>query len=407
MTNRFLIYLILMLFAVGVPASESEKPDVDPASKTQPAAAAPLNGSPVHHHAPKPFFMQDAVLLALQNNYGLVSAKLNETSALADYYGAREAFAPRIDTSFYTYVKPTFTVKPTSATTVRLTKPLESGGSASVSLSSNNTIDGNAASASNTLSFSLSQPLVSGGMEETLLRLRTSELTLETRRASLEREAQRLVYTVTDQYLAIIRQKMTLELTQRSVDRAREFLEFMLAKKSSDNEVKNARVQLLRRELSYRRAEKQVEVTNDSLRRTLGVEADFNLETVGQGYTLKAWPDAPIRAFIIDEANQSVDVAYFKMAETGERVEVRRLTIYKAQIFDEAMLTKIALENRAELETARLAMRDAELRLDARRAAADHRINYTLGYNRYGNSPENIIDSFNLRPNTLSFGLNY
>ena len=222
----------------------------------------------------KPFTLWDAIAIAIQRNASLQSARLDESSAIVDSFIAHSAFQPKIDASLRKTLTPDIGLNPSHgdpATTAsfRITQPLQTGGDASVSISTANTLPGDRASRSSSISFSLSQPLFSGGGEdENLLSLRTNDIALASRRDALEREAQKTIFAVTEQYYAVRRRQLTLELTRRSVERARTFLDMTIAREAAKQtsllEVRNARVQLLRREIAELQSRKQLDGAIDA-----------------------------------------------------------------------------------------------------------------------------------------------
>ena len=309
---RFAFFFVCLfsfpsLNASGVETSRPETPAVD----------LSRSGAAVRRSV---FTLADAIAVGLQRNLNMQTAHLDELSAAVDAIVSNEAFLPRLDSSFQKTLRPLTLDDPSTSASLKVTKPLQSGGSASLTYSANNFISGDSSSASNAVSFSLSQPLFSGAGDENLLSMRSNDLTLDIRRDSLEREAQKTIFTVTELYYSVIRRKLTLELTRRSVERAKTFLDMTVAREAAKQtsllEVRNARVQLLRREIAELQAVKQLDGAVDTLRKTLSLSADVPMDIPDMELSLKPPAGHLVREFIIDESAGAVDVAY--RAETDD-----------------------------------------------------------------------------------------
>jgi len=394
----FCLISLIPAFALGVETSGAETSAVD---LSQSGAATRRTA----------FTLVDAIALGLQRNLNMQTAHLDELSAAVDAIVSNEAFLPRIDSSLQKTVRPLTLDDPSSSASLKITKPLRSGGSASLTYSANDFIPGDSSSASNSVSFSLSQPLFSGGGDENLLSMRSNDLTLDIRRDSLEREAQKTIFTVTELYYSVIRRKLTLELTRRSVERAKTFLDMTVAREAAKQtsllEVRNARVQLLRREIAELQAVKQLDGAVDALRRTLSLSADVPMDIPDMDMSLKPPAGQLVREFIIDESAGVVDVAYRAETDDETATPLFRSRLFSAQPFDEKTLIASALANRIEIINARRSIQIAEWTLDAKRSAAGQHLNYSVGYNRSGSSSSTFSDSLDLDSDSLSFGLNY
>lgn len=217
--------------------------------------------------------LADCVALATAKNIGILQTVMDNRKTELTLKSSEYQWIPNLSASVSHGLD-----GDANSASVSLSVPASPFGT-TVSLSASHTWQPGSATSGATLS--LTQPLLEGSARfDNLMSLYTDRIAAAKSRNSLEAALQSLIYTVHSQYLACIKQELTIGVQEKALERV---LELFRATKEKERlgmvtmlDVAEVENQLAARRLALRQVNKAHQAALDALKRTL----DLNVETL-------------------------------------------------------------------------------------------------------------------------------